>query len=309
MKSIFPFAHTFSIAARDPKSGQMGVAVQSHWFSVGSLVAWGEAGVGVVATQSMVDVSYGPLGLSMMKAGKSPQSALMALLSTDENAALRQVAMVNSRGEVAVHTGSRCIAATGHCSGEGFSVQANMMKFDTVWSAMKAAYLNQQGDFADRLMAALLAAQAEGGDIRGKQSASILIVAAQSSGCAWKDIIMDLRVEDHASPLVELARLIKVQKAYNFMNAGDAFLAEEDTENALHAYQSALNSAPDNLEIQFWYALTLAQIGSLDQAVQIFKKVFALEPDWHLLLKRLPEASLLQMDETMQARLFSSLME
>ncbi len=172
----FPFAHTFSIVARDPKTGQMGVAVQSHWFSVGSIVTWGEAGVGVVATQSMVEPSYGPLGLTLMKAGKTPQEALTSLLASDEGRALRQVAMLDTQGRVATHTGERCIADAGHETGDGFSCQANMMANAKIWPAMAAAYRAAQGDLPHRLLSALEAGQAAGGDIRGKQSAAILIV-------------------------------------------------------------------------------------------------------------------------------------
>ncbi len=175
----FPFAHTFSIAARDPQTGLMGVAVQSHWFSVGSIVTWGEAGVGVVATQSMVEPSYGPLGLTLMKAGKSPQEALTSLLASDEGSQLRQVAMVDAQGRVAVHTGARCIADAGHESGDGFSCQANMMANDRIWPAMVAAYRAATGDLPYRLLAALEAGQEAGGDIRGKQSAAILIVKSE----------------------------------------------------------------------------------------------------------------------------------
>ena len=172
----FPFAHTFSIVARDPETGQMGVAVQSHWFSTGSLVTWGEAGVGVVATQSMVEVSYGPLGLEGMRQGNSPRQVLDDLLAKDEGRELRQVAMVNSNGLVAAHTGARCIAEAGHEIGEQFSAQANMMLKNTVWHAMAEAFQSCKGDLSERLMAALEAAQNEGGDIRGKQSAAMLVV-------------------------------------------------------------------------------------------------------------------------------------
>ena len=175
----FPFAHTFSIVARDPLTGQMGVAVQSHWFSTGSLVTWAEAGVGVVATQSMVEVSYGPKGLDGMRSDKSPQAVLSELLAKDDGRELRQVAMVNASGQVAAHTGARCIAEAGHETGEQFSVQANMMLKNTVWHAMAVAFASTSGELSERLMAALVAAQGEGGDIRGKHSAAMLVVKGE----------------------------------------------------------------------------------------------------------------------------------
>ncbi len=305
MRSRFPFAHTYSIIARDPESGQFGIAVQSHWFSVGSLVGWAESGVGVVATQSMVEVSYGPLGLSLMKAGKTPQQALDALLVADDNPHVRQVAMLNSAGQVVVHTGQRCIAAAGHRSGNGYSVQANMMEKETVWLAMESAYLNSKGSFSDRLMTALFAAQNEGGDIRGKQSAAIRIVAAESSGCSWKDTLVDLRVEDHPDPLEELNRLLRIQNAYTFMNFGDEFLANGDTPAALNAYRTAVSLAPEVAELSFWYAVTLAQIGHLDQSKKLFRELFAKDLHWKELLIRLPQAGLFNVDPIVMADVIS----
>lgn len=296
--SRFPIAHTYSIVARDPQSGNMGVAVQSHWFSVGSLVGWAEAGVGVVATQSMVEVSYGPLGLALMRAGKTPKQTLNALLAADDNPQVRQVAMVNASGQVAVHTGKRCIAAAGHHSGDGYSVQANMMDKETVWSAMEKAYLESTDTFPNRLMAALFAAQSEGGDIRGKQSAAIRIVSATSSGSPWKDTLIDLRVEDDANPLDELNRLLRIHQAYTFMNNGDEFLAAGNMPEALHAYRSAVDLAPEMTELLFWYAVTLVQIGKVEQSKSLFRQVFDKDPHWKDLLERLPQAGLFNVEPT-----------
>ncbi len=298
MMSRFPIAHTYSIVARDPQSGNMGVAVQSHWFSVGSLVGWAEAGVGVVATQSMVEVSYGPLGLALMRAGKTPKQTLNALLAADDNPQVRQVAMVNASGQVAVHTGKRCIAAAGHHSGDGYSVQANMMDKETVWSAMEKAYLESTDTFPNRLMAALFAAQSEGGDIRGKQSAAIRIVSATSSGSPWKDTLIDLRVEDDANPLDELNRLLRIHQAYTFMNNGDEFLAAGNMPEALHAYRSAVDLAPEMTELLFWYAVTLVQIGKVEQSKSLFRQVFDKDPHWKDLLERLPQAGLFNVEPT-----------
>ncbi len=303
MTKRFPFAHTFSIVAHDPQTGQMGVAVQSHWFSVGSMVSWGEAGVGVVATQAMVEPGYGPLGLTLMKAGKSPQEALTSLLASDEGRALRQVAMVDVQGRVAVHTGERCIADAGHESGEGFSVQANMMVNDRVWPAMAEAYRNAQGDLPYRLLAALEAGQAAGGDVRGKQSAAILIARPQSSGKPWHDRWMDLRVEDHPEPIAELRRVVDVFLAYEYMNLGDERLGAGHIDEAMQAYQTAARMAPHIDELPFWQAVTLADTGRVEESLPIFRQVFASNPNWAILVQRLPISGLLRDDPEMMRRI------
>jgi len=289
----FPLANTFSIVARDPQTGCLGVAVQSHWFSVGPTVAWAEAGVGAVATQALAEVSYGPLGLALMKAGKPAADTLQALLSTDERREMRQVAMVDAQGRVATHTGAHCMADAGHASGESFSVQANMMTSPEVWPAMAAAYRQATGDFAGRMIAALEAGQAAGGDIRGQQSAAILIVAAGSTGRPWIDTQMELRVEDHPTPIQELKRLVQIHRAYQLMNLGDEYMGKEETAKALEAYAGAAKMAPEMDEISFWHAVTLADTGQLEQALPIFKKLFAENPDWARLLQRLPAAGMI----------------
>lgn len=302
----FPLAHTFSIVACDAVTGDMGVAVQSHWFSVGSVVAWGEPGVGVVATQSMVEMSYGPKGLALMRAGVAAPAALSALLQTDENREVRQVAFLDAGGRVAVHTGGRCIAEAGHESGEGFSVQANMMKYASVWPAMAKAYRETPGDLVERMLAAMDAAQACGGDIRGQQSASILIVKGRPTGSISEDTLMDLRVEDHPQPLGELRRLVNVRRAYTLMNQGDAYLVEDNVPAALQAYKLAAEMAPEMDELPFWHAVTLADMGRVDEALPIFREVFARNADWALLVQRLPKAGLLKEDAAMMARILAA---
>jgi uncharacterized Ntn-hydrolase superfamily protein len=293
----FPLANTFSIVARDPHSGCLGAAVQSHWFSVGATVTWAEAGVGAVATQALAEVSYGPLGLALMKAGKAPTDALQALLTTDDRRDLRQVAMVDAQGRVATHTGSHCMADAGHEIGDSFSVQANMMASPEVWPAMAAAYRQASGDFAGRLVAALEAGQAAGGDIRGQQSAAILIVSATSTGKPWADTLMDLRVEDHPAPIQELKRLVQIHRAYQLMNLGDEYLGKEETDKALAAYAGAARLAPEMGEIPFWHAVTLADMGRLEEALPIFKELFTANPNWARLLQRLPPAGMMHADQ------------
>lgn len=293
----FPFAHTYSIIARDPDTGELGGAVQSHWFSVGSMVIWAEAGIGIVATQAMVKASYGPLGLDLMRAGIPGPDALKALLSTDPLADVRQVAMIDTQNRGSAHTGARCMEAAGHILGEGFSAQANMMANATVWPAMAEAYRGTQGDLVDRLLAALDAAQSSGGDIRGQQSAALLVVPEKPSQEYWNDKIFDLRVEDHPQPLAELRRLVRIQRAYNLMNQGDEQLAAGDTPAALAAYSSAADLAPEMIEIPFWHAVTLADTGRKEEALPIFRRVFAENPDWAVLLKRLPPVGMVKMSQ------------
>lgn len=240
---------TYSIVARDVQTGELGVAVQSHWFSVGPLVPWAEAGVGAVATQSFVDPSYGPLGLELMRAGRSAPDALQALLAGDTGRAVRQVGMVDAQGRVATHTGELCIPAAGGQAGDGYVVQANLMEKPTVWPAMAKAFETSSGDLAERLLAALDAAEAEGGDIRGRQSAAILVVKARSTGRPWADKVFDLRVEDHPEPLRELRRLVGVQRAYNHMGVGDECVAVKDWACAELEYGAAQRMQPDNAEM------------------------------------------------------------
>ena len=279
--------HTYSIVARDPATGQLGVAVQSHWFSVGSVVSWAEAGVGAVATQSFVDPAYGPRGLELMRGGLSPAQALAALTSVDEGRDVRQIAFVDAAGRVAAHTGSRCIEAAGHHLGEGYSVQANMMLSDRVVPAMAAAYEKAEGDLAERMLQALEAAEAAGGDIRGRQSAAMVIVKGVSSGRPWADRVLELRVEDHPDPLAELRRLVTVHYAYERMNAGDVAVEKGDLGLAKAEYAAAAALLPGSLEVQYWAAVTLATVGELDAALPVFRKVFAADPNWVELTRRL----------------------
>src|ERR1700687_4721151 len=216
-----PLVHTYSIVARDPETGQLGVAVQSHYFAVGSVVTWAEAGVGVVATQSVADPAYGKLGLGLMRPGKSAPDTLAGLLASDSLKEIRQVAMVDSQGRVGAHTRSTTIPGAGHIIGDGFSVQANMMRKNSVWPAMADAYRTATGEFVDRLLAALDAAEIEDGDIRGKQSAAILIVEGQGTGRPWSDTIFDLRVDDAPEPLVEIRRLVSIRRAYIHQRRAD----------------------------------------------------------------------------------------
>lgn len=292
------FAHTYSIVARDAKTGEMAVGVQSHWFSVGSIVSWGQAGVGVVATQSFVNPAYGPTGLALMAEGKSPTEALNELLAEDEGKAYRQVAFLNAEGKTAAHTGDKCVEAASHLAEENFSVQANMMLKNTVVPAMAKAFKeNADLPLAERVLKAMQAAEAEGGDIRGKQSAALIVVGAEKVENPWEEKKIDLRVDDHAEPLVELERLLKVARAYEFMNRGDLAMEEENVEKALEEYGNAMKLFPENLEMQFWTAVALANSGRMDEAKPIFSSVFKKDENWKEMTKRLPASGLLNISE------------
>lgn len=297
--------HTFSIVARDPATGELGVAVQSHWFSVGSIVAWAEAGVGAVATQSFVDPSYGKNGLDLMRAGKSAPNALKELLEKDEGREVRQVAMIDAQGRVDAWTGKNDIQAAGHIVGKDFSVQANLMLNDKVWPAMARAFENTKGDLADRMLAALDAAQAAGGDIRGRQSAAMIVVTGKPTGMAWKDRTFDLRVDDSPEPLVELRRLVKLQRAYNHMNAGDLAVEKKDNEGALREYGAAEKLVPDNAEMIYWHAVALVNMGRVEESLPLFRKVFAMDRNWITLTPRLPKSGLLPDDPKLIQRIIS----
>jgi uncharacterized Ntn-hydrolase superfamily protein len=287
--------HTYSIVAYDAEAREWGVAVQSHYFSVGPIVPWAEAGVGAVATQSLAEISYGPLGLELMRAGKSAQEALDALVAADPGQAVRQVAMVDSEGNVAAHTGERCIPEAGHKTGEHYSVQANLMLKDTVWGAMSEAFEGAKGDLAERMMIALEAAEVEGGDIRGKQSAALLVAKGEMSGRPWAAHLFDLRVEDHAEPLPELRRLLGVARAYRYADEAevmmdDESLGEERWKKSAEVFKKAMEyswAMPGNMELEFWAGIGLASAGMWDDAMPMLRRAFAADPNWRELVPRL----------------------
>lgn len=291
-----PLAHTYSIVARDPKTGDLGVAVQSHYFSVGPVVPWAEAGVGAVATQSLVLVDYGPYGLDLMRQGRTAKEALDSLLKADAHREGRQVAMVDAQGNVAAWTGPNCIPDAGDAQGAQFSCQANLMANAKVWPAMKAAFEAAEGDLAERMMQALEAAEKAGGDIRGRQSAAMLVVKGTASGKPWNDVLVNLRVEDHDQPLTELRRLLRLRRAYNLEDQGDNFTAEKKTVEAAKAYDGAMKLAPDVVELQFWAAVTMYTNGQKTEALTTFKKVFAKEARWVPLVERLSRVGLFPAD-------------
>ena len=290
------FAHTYSIVAKDANTGEMAVGVQSHWFSVGTLVSWGKSGVGVVATQSFVNPSYGPKGIELMENGVSAEEALKNLTDKDEGRDFRQAAMLDVNGSVNAFTGEKCIESAGHFVGENFSVQANMMLNDKVIPAMKKAFQdNSNLPLAERIIKVFEAAESVGGDIRGKQSAALIVVGAEKTSNVWEDKKIDLRVDDSSNPIKEIKRLLKVHRAYDHMNKGDLAIEENDMDKALSEYGKAQVLFPENHEMSFWKAIALLNNGKKEAARPILKKVFKENPNWKKLIYRLPKSGLILM--------------
>ena len=290
------FAHTYSIVAKDANTGEMAVGVQSHWFSVGTLVSWGKSGVGVVATQSFVNPSYGPKGIELMENGVSAEEALKNLTDKDEGRDFRQAAMLDVNGSVNAFTGEKCIESAGHFVGENFSVQANMMLNDEVIPAMKKAFQdNSNLPLAERIIKVFEAAESVGGDIRGKQSAALIVVGAKKTSNVWEDKKIDLRVDDSSNPIKEIKRLLKVHRAYDHMNKGDLAIEENDMDKALSEYGKAQVLFPENHEMSFWKAIALLNNGKKEAARPILKKVFKENPNWKKLIYRLPKSGLILM--------------
>lgn len=297
--------HTYSIVAVDSATGQIGVAVQSHWFSVGSIVSWAEPGVGAVATQSFANPAYGPRALALMRTGVSAPLALRALLAADPDSAVRQVGMIDARGAAASFTGQRNIPEAGGRVGRWFAAQANLMARSTVWDAMARAFETARGDLADRLLAALDAAQREGGDIRGRQSAALVVVSGDRALPPW-DRVFDLRVEDSQDPLGELRRLVRVARAYQHASRGDELVTRSQIDSAIAAYAAAETLLPDsavNGELVYWRAVSLADRRRVDEAIPLFARAFTQDTAWATLLWRLPRVGLLSADSATIARI------
>jgi uncharacterized Ntn-hydrolase superfamily protein len=294
--------HTYSIVARDQESGQLGVAVQSHYFSVGSIVTWAEAGVGAVATQSFADPAYGKLGLDLMRAQRTAPDTLAGLVASDSMSAVRQVGMVDAEGRVAAHTGALAIAEAGHILGDGFTVQANMMLRPTVWPAMAEAYQSTRGELVERLLSALDAAEAEGGDIRGRQSAAILVVAGKNTGRPWADKLYDLRVDDAPEPLKEIRRLVSVARAYFHHRRAQSALERGDNAAMKREFEVAAQLIGDNPEMRFWHAIGLLGIDEVEDGIAMLREVAAHDRNWITLALRL-RVPLLKADPALLERI------
>lgn len=268
---------TYSIVAFDRATGELGVAVQTRWFAVGSLVPWLRPGVGAIATQSFVDVRYGHDGIELLAAGRSPEEALAELIAADGDPGIRQVGIVDASGRAAAHTGADCVAAAGHLVGDGVTVEANMMERPTVWPAMLRAYEAADGDLAARLMAALRAAEAEGGDVRGRQSAALLVVPGRPDARPW-EVRFDVRVDDAAAPLDELDRLLRLARAYEVLDHGFEALAVGEQTAALAFFEAAAALAPGDDQLRLWLALAVFESGDEERGRRLYRSALAAEP-------------------------------
>jgi uncharacterized Ntn-hydrolase superfamily protein len=293
---------TYSIVARDGGTGDLGVAVQSHWFAAG-IVCWARSGVGAVATQATALFDHGPLGLDLLAEGRLAEEALAIRLEADEDREVRQVAVVDARGRVAVHTGSSCIPEAGHATGDGFSCQANMMWRDTVWDAMAAAFAAAEGDLAGRLLVALEAGESQGGDVRGRQAARILVVRAEPTDRPWEDVVVDLRIDDHPAPLPELRRLLDTKRAYDHLQASEEAATAGNREAADLEAAAAMRLAPDNPEIAFWNAIATGAAGELARAREMLAVPLRTDPGWAELLRRLGNRGLADVTPELAAAL------
>ena len=279
---------TFSIVAHDAASGAFGVAVQSRRFNVGPVVPWAEAGVGAVATQAFAEIGYGPRALALLHAGLGAKEALERLLGADPGAAVRQVAIVDARGEVAVHTGGGCIPFAGHRAGDGFSVQGNLLASDRVCDAMAQRFERDRGAFAARLVAALEAGQDAGGDARGRESAALLVVRSVCESEPWRNRTVDLRVENHRRPIAELQRLLHIHQAFAVLDEAARALAEGRVDDARALGAEALRRGGAHDEVSFWVGTFLARLGDDDAAVRALRSALGRNPRWRKLLARLP---------------------
>jgi uncharacterized Ntn-hydrolase superfamily protein len=282
---------TYSIVARDPETGRLGVAVQSHYLGVGPVVPWLEAGVGAVATQASVNISFGPLGLELLRAGRSADAVVAALVASDPQAQVRQLGVVDAKGGAAAHTGTDCIPACGHLVGEGFTVQGNLLERDSCWPAMAAAYRSALADgapFVERLLRAMEAAEAEGGDVRGRQSAAIMIVSGDLQQAAWRGRLLDMRIEDHPDPVPELRRIVTMQLAYNLLDdEGDEARAGK---SSAERYALARQMSPDAYELVFWRGVELATGGDVEGGRRELRIAFDADPRWRMTLQHLADA-------------------
>lgn len=286
--------NTFSIAARDRETGRMGVAVQSHYFSVGAIAPWALAGTGAAATQAYGGLDLGPDILALLEQGLHPKEVLDSVLQKASRPDLRQIAIVDAKGEVAAHTGENCTPAAGHLVGDGFSVQANVMLDESIWPAMKLGYESSRGNLAERLVASLEAGQAAGGDLRGQQSAAMLIVSGEKKENPRQGRILELRVEDHPQPIAELRRLIPLHAAHQLLNEARGLIIEGDFAKVAEIMEKAVDLAPEKTEHKFYLALGMYGKGEERRGLDMFREVFSKEPHWAILAPRL--ASRARMD-------------
>lgn len=294
---------TYSIVARNPDSGHLGVAVQSHHFAVGSVAPFARAGVGAGTIQSFARLIYAAEGLRLMRDGASAGEALRRLLARDHHMDYRQAAMIDTQGDVVAHTGRLCIDEAGHCLGDEYACLGNMLLNDGTWEAMGRAYEAAEGDFPHRLISALEAAQAQGGDLRGRRSAAMMVVSGKATGDPARDTLLDLRVEDHPTPVRELKRLVILKEAYELNTLGGHHLRHGEYDKAIQAFTRAETLAPEEDELIFWRSVALINAGHESEAQALLRALFQRAPHWSLLLERVAKSRFLPDDPALIQRL------
>jgi uncharacterized Ntn-hydrolase superfamily protein len=298
---------TYSIVARDPATGELGIALQSCYFAAGRVVPWISAGVGVIASQSFANPVYGYETLRLLRSGLEPQAILDTLLSQDPGAAMRQVAILDVQGRIAVHTGAGCVAAAGHAIGAHCCAQANMMAQDTVWQAMVHAFETTGGQLADRLLAAMEAAEHAGGDLRGKQAAALIVVTGQPSGVAELDRLVDLRVDDHPDPVGEIQRLLYYARAHQRANQAIDKVFANDLPGALVDLDVCCSAYPNEPEFLFRRGLVLLALGRVEEAREVLQQAHTIHAGWSELLLRFAESGVIPVARAMLEPLVASL--
>jgi uncharacterized Ntn-hydrolase superfamily protein len=296
---------TYSIVARDPKSGELGIAVQSRYFAAGRLVPGIEAGVGVIASQASANASFPSEGLRLLRSGFAAQEVLQQLIGSDGGAALRQVAVLDRQGNVAVHTGASCVAAAGHRIGVQCSAQANMMVQPTVWPAMLDAYERGAGDLAERLLQAMQAAEREGGDLRGRQAAALIVVAGEPSSPPRP--LIDLRVDDHADPVAEIKRQLAYSRAHQRAGLALDRVAADDFNGALAELDICCAAYPQEPDFLTRRALVLLALGRTREARATMERACAIDRGWADYVVRLADAGILRIPRDRVASLVDGL--
>jgi uncharacterized Ntn-hydrolase superfamily protein len=298
---------TYSIIAREPNTGELGIAVQSRYFAAGQVVPWIEAGVGVIASQSFANPVYGYEGLRLLRSGMAPQDVLDKLVREDAGEATRQVAIMDAQGRVAVHTGAKCVAAAGHALGTNCCAQANMMAQDTVWQAMVHAFEHSSSDLADRLLAAMEAAEREGGDLRGKQAAGLIVVSGNPSGVSKLDRVVDVRVDDHPAPIGEIKRLLQYARAHQCVRQATDKVVAGDFNGALADLDVCLIAYPDEPQFLFRRALVLLPLGRFEEAREMVQHAHNIHPGWSEILLRFADAGIVPVSRDIVASLVAGL--
>jgi uncharacterized Ntn-hydrolase superfamily protein len=293
---------TFSIVAFDPETKDLGVGVQSRYFSVGSAVPWAEAGIGAVATQSFVNLTYGPKGLALLGQGIAVDEILEKLTKEDPGRDFRQIGIIDAKGNAASYTGRSCLDWAGSRTGKGFTVQGNILTGKEVVDQMAEMFESTKGALPDKIMAALKGAEAAGGDARGRQSSALLVVRKNCKGEGVHRLI-DLRVEDHRDPIGELQRLLTMHRIYRLIDEGEEFMAREMNEDALRIIEEAIILDPKSDDAYIDLGMINLKRGRKEEAIVALKKALELNPKMKSLIPQLPKSGMMEPDPELMKRL------